>query len=111
MSSMSIDTVHHPARARYLAVLDWSFALFSTMRLLTYIPTTTRRRRAPRGWTAIQPRSSLPVASLGRPGKRQAFVSAEQAHRAIGRDDFVECGDVLAAARDQLRAFNRGKSC
>jgi len=33
--SMSINTVHHLARARYLAVLDWSFALFSTMRLLT----------------------------------------------------------------------------
>jgi len=39
MSSISIDTIHHRVRARYLAVLDWSFALFSTMRLLTYIPT------------------------------------------------------------------------
>jgi hypothetical protein len=39
MSSISINTAHHPSRARYLAVLDWSFALFSTMRLLTYIPT------------------------------------------------------------------------
>jgi hypothetical protein len=39
MSSISINIVNHPARVRYLAVLDWSFALFSTMRLLTYIPT------------------------------------------------------------------------
>lgn len=28
-----------PDRARYLAVLDWSFAVLSTLRLLTYMPT------------------------------------------------------------------------
>ncbi|WP_326543481.1 hypothetical protein [Pseudorhodoferax sp.] len=28
-----------PSRARYLAVLDWSFAVFSSLRMLTYLPT------------------------------------------------------------------------
>ena len=28
-----------PSHARYLAVLDWSFAVLSTLRLLTYLPT------------------------------------------------------------------------
>jgi len=28
-----------PARTRYLAVLTWSFALFSSARLLAYLPT------------------------------------------------------------------------
>lgn len=42
MSNVSIHSLgelRDPARTRYLAVLDWSFAVFSTLRLLTYMPT------------------------------------------------------------------------
>lgn len=35
----AVGTTAAPARARYLAVLGWSFALFSAARMVVYLPT------------------------------------------------------------------------
>lgn len=39
LSVNAIEPLCTAARTRYLALLDWSFTLFSTARLLTYLPT------------------------------------------------------------------------